>query len=70
MFLNFDPEIAELRKLGLTIPEGTDALEVAMVLATAFDKGMSFERKRCLDIIARKALNATELRNEINRPVR
>lgn len=69
MFLNFDHELRQLRSiLDKGSPEA--GLEAAMVLAGVYDRGMAFERKRCLDIIARKALNATELRNEINRPVR
>lgn len=74
MILNFDSEIAELAKVlekhGVILVGDTIGIEIALVFAAAFDKGMAFERKRCLDIIARKALNASDLRAEINRPVR
>lgn len=64
MILNFSKYVAEI-----TEHKG-DAMKIAMTLASVYSEGMAFERKRVLNIIARKALNATELRNEINRPVR
>ncbi|RUV23452.1 hypothetical protein EOA60_20850 [Mesorhizobium sp. M1A.F.Ca.IN.020.06.1.1] len=45
-------------------------MKVAMILVAVLDRGLSEERRRVLDIIARKALNAAELRAEITRPVR
>lgn len=45
-------------------------MRVAMILLTVLDRGMSAERRRCLDIVARKAMNAAAVREEINRPIR
>lgn len=70
MIMSFDKEIEELTSLlGIRLTS-TQALKVSVVFVKAFDRGMSFERKRILDIIARKAINASDLRNAINRPVR
>ena len=45
-------------------------MRVAMILVMVLDKGISQERRRCLDIVARKAMNAADVRAEINRLTR
>ncbi|TJV51137.1 MAG: hypothetical protein E5Y01_16245 [Mesorhizobium sp.] len=45
-------------------------MRVAMVLVAVLDRGIGQEQRRILDIIARKALNAADLRAEIQRPRR
>ncbi len=71
MILNFEKQVAEITKILCdTVASGSPGLQVAMVLAEVYSKGMAFERERVLAIIARKALNASDLRAEINRPVR
>lgn len=70
MIMNFDKELEELTSiLGIELTNA-QSLRVSIVFVKAFEKGMSFERKRILDIIARKAINASDLRNAIHRPVR
>lgn len=73
MILDFRHEIDEaLAAIGTVRPDITpqQALALAMVFAKVLDRGMGQERRRVLDIIARKALNASDLRAEIQRPVR
>lgn len=73
MIFDFGKEVsAIIDALGLDPSEVSPAqgMQVAMVLVTVLDKGISGERARILDIVARKALNAAALRAEINRPVR
>lgn len=71
MILNFEKQVAEITKiLRDTDASGSPGLQVAMVLVEVYSKGMAFERERVLAIIARKAINAADLRAEINRPVR
>ena len=71
MILNFSNEIDEaLSAIGVTGLTSQQTMALAMVFAKVLDKGMGTERRRVLDIIARKALNAAELRAEINRPLR
>ena len=70
MILNFEKQVAEITKILRTDASGSPGLQVAMVLVDVYSRGMAFERERVLAIIARKALNAADLRAEINRPVR
>lgn len=44
-------------------------MRVAMILVAVLDRGISQERRRCLGIVARKAMNAAAVREEINRPM-
>lgn len=73
MIFDFGKEVsAIIDALGLK-PEAVDpkqGMAVAMVLVAVLDRGMSTERRRCLDIVARKAMNAAAVREEINRPMR
>lgn len=73
MILDFGKEVsAIIDALGLK-PEDVppeSGMKVAMILVAVLDRGLSEERRRVLDIIARKALNAAELRAEITRPMR
>lgn len=80
MMLDFHKEIAEIvAALGLEIDDSDanpdavtsrECMEIAFVLVSVFDKGMAKERRRCLDIVARKAMNAAAVRAEIERPLR
>lgn len=71
MVLDFSNEIDEaLQAIGVTGLDSKQTMALAMVFAKVLDRGMGTERRRCLDIIARKAMNAAELRAEIARPVR
>lgn len=73
MIINFGKEVsAIIDALGLDPSEVSPerGMGVAMVLVSVLDKGISQERQRILSIIARKALNAADLRAEINRPLR
>mgnify|MGYP000887867507 CR=1 FL=1 len=73
MILDFGKEVsAIIDALGLDPAEVPPerGMRVAMILVTVLDRGMSQERQRCLGILARKAMNAAALREEINRPVR
>lgn len=71
MILDFSTEIDEaLTAINVTGLDSKQTLALAMVFAKVFDRGIGQERRRILDIIARKALNAAELRAEITRPVR
>lgn len=73
MILNFGKEVsAIIDALGLDPAEvpSEHGMRVAMILVTVLDKGVSAERARILDIVARKAMNAAALRAEINRPIR
>lgn len=70
MILTFDKEIEEILVLIGSDVGSKTRMEVAMILAGVLDRGMGMERRRVLDIVARKALNASDLRAEINRPVR
>jgi hypothetical protein len=42
-------------------------MRVAMILVSVLDRGLHQEQSRILDIVARKALNAADLRAEIQR---
>lgn len=73
MILDFGKEVsAIIDALGLDPSEVPPerGMRVAMILVAVLDRGLSQEQRRVLDIIARKALNASELRAEITRPVR
>ncbi|RWF66861.1 hypothetical protein [Mesorhizobium sp.] len=71
MILDFSNEIDEaLSAIGITGLTSQQSMALAVVFAKVLDRGMNHERRRVLDIIARKALNATDLRAEINRPLR
>lgn len=73
MILNFGKEVsAIIDALGLDPSEVPPerGMRVAMILVSVLDKGMMAERQRCLGIVARKAMNAAAVREEINRPVR
>lgn len=71
MILDFSNEIDEaLSAIGVTGLTSKQTLDLAFVFAKVLDRGIVTERRRVLDIIARKALNAAELRAEINRPIR
>lgn len=73
MILNFDTEIAEIAKaldMDRATITGDQGMGVAMILVGVLDRGMAAERKRCLDIVARKAMNAAAVRQEIQRPIR
>jgi hypothetical protein len=71
MILNFSNEIDEaLAAIGVTGLDSKQTMALAMVFAKVLDRGMGAERRRCLDIVARKAMNAAELRAEIQRPLR
>lgn len=73
MILDFTDEIDEalaavcLNRSDITSKQ---AMALAVVFAKVLDRGMGTERRRVIDIVARKAMNAAELRAEINRPVR
>ncbi|ESY42075.1 hypothetical protein X747_15040 [Mesorhizobium sp. LNJC384A00] len=71
MILDFTNEIDEaLAAIGVTGLTSKQTMALAMVFAKVLDRGMGTERRRVLDIVARKAMNAAELRAEINRSVR
>ena len=71
MILNFSNEIDEaLSAIGVTGLDSKQTMALALVFAKVLDRGIGEERRRILDIIARKALNAAELRAEIQRPLR
>ncbi|MGX9145913.1 hypothetical protein [Mesorhizobium sp. 128a] len=71
MILDFSNEIDEaLSAISVTGLTSQQTMALAVVFAKVLDRGMAAERRRILDIIARKALNAAELRAEIARPVR
>jgi len=71
MILNFSSEIDEaLTAIGVTGLNSRQTMALALVFAKVLGRGVSQERRRVLDIVARKALNAADLRAEINRPVR
>lgn len=71
MILDFTNEIDEaLAAIGVTGLTSAQTMTLAVILAKVLDKGMGMERRRVLDIVARKAMNAAELRAEINRSVR
>jgi len=73
VILSFDKEVADITSaLDLHGSAITDkqSLVIAMILAGVLDRGMAIERTRCLDIVARKAMNAAKVREEIVRPVR
>lgn len=73
MIFDFGKEVsAIIDALGLDAAEVPPerGMRVAMILVSVLDKGISSERHRCLDIIARKAMNAAAVREEINRPMR
>ncbi|RUV07959.1 hypothetical protein EOA79_02395 [Mesorhizobium sp. M1A.F.Ca.IN.020.03.2.1] len=75
MILDFTKEVAEIMKAvdpfepNNTLQQKVE-LHISMILAGVYGRGMEFERRRVLDIISRKALNAAELRAEITRPLR
>lgn len=73
MILDFGKEVsAILDALDLDPAEVPPerGMRVAMILISVLDRGMSQERQRCLGIVARKAMNAAAVREEINRPIR
>lgn len=74
MILNFGQEVAKfenlLKERGIVISDSRLGLEISFLMAEVYSRGMAFERERVLGIIARKAINAADLRSEINRPVR
>lgn len=71
MILNFSNEIDEaLTAIGVTGLSSKQTMALTVVFANVLDRGIGQERRRVLDIIARKALNASELRAEITRPIR
>jgi hypothetical protein len=73
MIFDFGKEVsAIIDALGLDPAEVPPdrGMRVAMILVMVLDKGISQERRRCLDIVARKAMNAAAVRAEINRPTR
>jgi len=73
MIFNFGKEVSAIIDALDLKPEDVPperGMKVAMILVAVLDRGLSEERRRVLDIIARKALNAAELRAEITRPMR
>lgn len=66
MIFDMSKQLAAVKKA----IEAGDEMGAAMELAAIHSAGMAMERRRCLDIVARKALNAAAVREEINRPVR
>jgi hypothetical protein len=71
MILDFTNEMDEaLASIGVTGLTSAQTMSLAVVFAKVLDKGMGMERRRVLDIVARKAINGAELRAEINRSVR
>ncbi len=70
MILNFTKEVKELEQLFGQELSGADGLKAAMILAVVYDRGLGDMKARCLNIVARKSLNAAEVREEINRPIR
>lgn len=73
MILDFGKEVsAIIDALGLDTAEvpPEQGMRVAMILVSVLDKGVSSERRRILDIVARKAMNASALRAEITRAIR
>lgn len=69
MIISFEKEMADLEALVGYVPAKT-RWNVIGVLMAVYGRGMAAERRRCLDIVARKAMNAAAVREEIERPVR
>lgn len=71
VILNFSNEVDRIiSALGAPPVSSKQELAIAMILAEVMSRGMGQERKRCLEIVARKAMNAAAVREEISRPVR
>lgn len=73
MIFDFGKEVSAIIDALDLDPDGVPperGMRVAMILVAVFDRGLSQERQRCLGIVARKALNAAAVREEIQRPLR
>lgn len=71
MILDTSKEVERIKEVFRIHGEQEElGLMLAMEVLVCISRGMEMERRRCLDIVARKAMNAAAVRAEIERPVR
>lgn len=69
MMIDMSADIARLRRLGVTIPEGRE-MEVAMELFMTYDRGFAAGREHAIGVVQRRATNPMDIVREIRRPIR
>lgn len=71
MILNFEKEVQEIvDALGGGGGYNDKAMKISMVLACVLDRGIGEERRRCIQIIQRMAINPQPIVAEIRKPIR
>lgn len=70
MIISFEKETQEIEQLFDKELTSEQSLELAFILFRALDRGVAFERERCISIIQKLSVNAMDVVREIRKPLR